>query len=402
VVRVIGVGDASYNFFGRPNQVVPIAVRHVALFSSLTLELQLMKTKTLRFATGVPATLLAFAAIASPTNLFAAPTTTNLAVGGAATATGADYGAAIEDAIDGNRNGDFGAGSVFYGNAIVDNPPLFYQVDLGADAYIERVQLLRRSDAQQGVFGNMRLTIYEDDGAGAPGAVAFTQDYLTNGFTIGSWGTTDPGASVPGGAYGRHVRLERLDNNYWLTFAEFEVIGSASPLLYTEADNLAAGKPITTLSGPGYGAQLTSANDGGINGDFNFGDRSVYHSTNFGVGEYWQVDLGATTPLEFAELFVRSDDHTTSQFKVAVLDESLAEVGSVIVDNNGPMGATPDYDLTVDLSGLTGRYLRVETTRAEYLSFTELRAFAPAVPEPAAALLAAIGGLGLTARRRGV
>lgn len=361
-----------------------------------------MKTKTLRFAAGVPATLLAFAAIINPTNLFAAPTTTNLAVGGTATATGADYGAAIEDAIDGNRNGDFGAGSVFYGNANPSVQPLFYQVDLGVEAYIERVQLLRRTDTPQGVFGNMRLTIYEDDGAGAPGAVVFTQDYLTNGITIGSWGTIDPGASAPGGAYGRHVRLERLDNNYWLTFAEFEVIGSTSPLLYTEANNLVAGKQVTTLSGPGYGAQLTSANDGCINGDFNFGDRSVYHSTNFGVGEYWQVDLSVTTPLEFAELFVRSDDHTTSQFKVAVLDELLAEVGSVIVDSNGPMGATPDYDLTVDLSGLTGRYLRVETTRAEYLSFTELRAFAPAVPEPAAGLLAVLGGLGLTARRRGV
>lgn len=361
-----------------------------------------MKTKTLRLAVGVPATLLVFVAIVSPANLLAAPTTTNLALGGTATATGANYGAAIEDAIDGNRNGDFGAGSVFYGNANPSVPPLFYQVDLGAEAYIERVQLLRRTDAQQGVFGNMRLTIFEDDGAGAPGAVAFSQDYLTNGFTIGSWGTTDPGASTPGGAYGRHVRLERLDNNYWLTFAEFEVIGSASPLLYTETDNLVAGKPVTTLSGPGYGAQITSANDGGINADFNFGDRSVYHSTNYGVGEFWQVDLGVTTPLEFAELFVRSDDHTTSQFKVVVLDESLADVGSVIVDNNGPVGGTPDYDLTVDLSGLSGRYLRVETTRAEYLSFTELRAFAPAVPEPAAGLLAAIGGLGLTARRWGV
>ena len=361
-----------------------------------------MKTTQARLVAGIPAALLGALTLAAPTHLLAAPATTNLAVSGTATATGADYGAAIEDAIDGNRNGDFGAGSVFYGNANPSVPPLFYQVDLGAEAYIERVQVLRRTDAQQGVFGNMRLTIYEDDGAGAPGAVAFTQDYLTGGFTIGTWGTTDPGASTPGGAYGRHVRLERLDNNYWLTFAEFEVIGSAAPLLYTEADNLVAGKPVTTLSGPGYGAQITSGNDGNINGDFNHGDRSVYHSTNYGVGEFWQVDLGATTPLDFAELFVRSDDQSTGQFKVAVLDESLTEVGSVIVDNNGPMGATPSYDLTVDLSGLTGRYLRVETTRAEYLSFTELRAFAPAVPEPAAALLTVIVGLAFAARRREV
>ena len=40
-------------------------------------------------------------------------------------------------------------------------PPLFYQVDLGTSAYIDRVQLLRRTDADQGVFGNMRLSILQ-------------------------------------------------------------------------------------------------------------------------------------------------------------------------------------------------------------------------------------------------
>ena len=35
---------------------------------------------------------------------------------------------------------------------------LFYQVDLGTSAYIDRVQLLRRTDANDGVFDNMELT----------------------------------------------------------------------------------------------------------------------------------------------------------------------------------------------------------------------------------------------------
>lgn len=339
------------------------------------------------------------AALAASPAAWALPGTTNLAPAGTATATGADFGASIEDGIDGNRDGNFGNGSVFYGNAIPESPPLFYEVDLGADAYIERVQILRRSDADQGVFGNMRLTIAEDDGFGNPGAITFSKDYLPS-FTIGSWGTTDPGASVPGGAHGRHVRLERLDNNYWLTFAEFEVIGRSTPLAFTENDNLAAGAPVTTSSLPGYGALITSGNDSNINADFNHSDRSVYHSTNYGVGEYWQVDLGAETPLNFLELFTRSDSHTTSQFKVSVLDSALAEVGSVLVDNAGPQAVTPDYDLTIDVSGLTGRYIRLETTKEEYLAFTELRAFA-AVPEPGTlALLGLACGLGLFRRAR--
>ena len=76
-------------------------------------------------------------AMASP--IWALPGTTNLALlpGATATATGADFGSAVEDAIDGNRDGNFGDGSVFYGNANPASPPLFYEVDLGVDAYID-------------------------------------------------------------------------------------------------------------------------------------------------------------------------------------------------------------------------------------------------------------------------
>ena len=305
---------------------------------------------------------------------YSLPGTTNLAPGGTATATGADFGSSIEDAIDGNRDGNFGNGSVFYANA--GAPPLFYEVDLGLDAYIERVQILRRTDADQNIFVNFRLTIFDDDG---PGNLA-------------------PGASAPGGASARHVRLERLDNNYWLTFAEFEVIGSATPLQFTENENIAAGKPVTTSSAPGYGAMLTSGNDGNINGDFYASGAPVYHSTDYGIGEYWQVDLGAETPLDFLELFARSGSNTTSQFRVSVLDNLLAEVGSVIVDNAAWNSPTPDYDHTIDVSGMTGRYIRVETTREEYLSFAELRAFAAVAPEPSSLALLGVAILGLFIR----
>lgn len=335
--------------------------------------------------------VLAFVGITTP--VWALPGTTNLAPAGTATGTATDFGASIEAGIDGNRDGNFGNGSVYYtvsGGGPAN--PLFYEVDLGIDAYIERVQILRRSDAAQGVFGNMTLTIYEDDGAGNPGAIAFQENYLP-GFQVGTFGTTDPGAQA---AFGRHVRVD-VDSPYWLTFAEFEVIGSTNPLKFTENGNIAAGKPVTTSSPAGYGALMTSGNDGDINADFNAPNRPVYHSTDFGVGEYWQVDLGQEFKLDYLELFARSDDHTTSEYRVSVLDENLAVVGSTIVDNPAFNTPTPGYDHTIDVSGLVGRYIRVETTQAQYLAFTELRAFA--VPEPMGLLLLTLGALGWVSRR---
>jgi hypothetical protein len=247
------------------------------------------------------------------------------------------------------------------------------------------VQILRRTDANQGVFGNLRLTIYEDDGAGNPGNITFTKDYLTGefdtgGFEFGTWGTTDPGLTS-GGAHGRHVRLERIDPNYWLTFAEFEVIGSTSPLAFSEANNIARGKPVTSLHPAGYGALMTSGNDGNIDGNFgNGGYRPVFHSIlplgeNPAPGDYWQVDLGAMIQLDHLQLFPRTDDQTTPQFKVSVLDGSLSEVSSFIVDNPPASVQNPLYDHIINTAGATGRYIRVETTTDNLLAFAELRAF---------------------------
>jgi hypothetical protein len=333
---------------------------------------------------------------------WADPGMTNLAVGGTATSTRSDFGGTPEKGIDGNRDGNFGNGSVFYENA--DPTPgatsYFYQVDLGQNKYVNRVQFLPRTDADQSVFGNFNISIFPDDGTGNPAAIpSFTHNYNTTYFG-NSFASADPGATAPGGANGRFVRITRLDNNFWLTFAEMEVIGSSTPLQFTESNNIAAGKPVTTSSPPGFGALLSSGNDGNISGDFNDPNRPVFHSSNHSVGEFWQVDLGANTPLAYAELFARAgqNNNTTSQFKVSVLDSSLNVVDTVIVDNSDVNGSTPGYDHTIDLTGVTGQFIRLETTSDSYLAFAELQAFA-AVPEPSALALAAFGLVGLCGRR---
>jgi autotransporter-associated beta strand protein len=309
------------------------------------------------------------------------PGMTNLAQGQTATATNTDYGGTPDKGVDGNRDGNFGDGSVYYGNSPnsegTDSNPsttYFYQVDLGQNDYINRIQFLPRTDAVQNVFGNFSISIYPDDGAGNPAAVpSFSQNYNTTYFGP-AFATADPGAALPGGANGRFVRITRLDNNYWLTFAEMEVIGASAPLKYTAANNIALGKQVTTTSPPGFGSSASAGNDGNINGDFGAG--SVYHSSNHSVGEYWQVDLGMNTPLAYANLFSRFITNTTGQFDVEVFDSSMNLVDSVVVSNSDPSGPTPDYDHAIDLTGVTGRYVRVATTTDSFLALAELQVFA--------------------------
>jgi len=345
-----------------------------------------------------------FAALVGSNQTWADQGQTNLAVGKTATATNADFGSTPALGVDGNRDGNFGDGSVYYGNSPssegTDTNPsttYFYQVDLGQNDYINRIQFLPRTDADQSVFGNFNISIYPDNGAGQPAATpSFSQNYNTSYFGD-SFATLDPGAAALGGANGRFVRITRLDNNYWLTFAEMEVIGSKSPLLFTRNNDIALGKPVTTSSPAGFGAVMTAGNDGNINGDFNAG--SVYHSSNHSVGEYWQVDLGVNTALAYAELFARTSVNTTSEFKVSLFDSSMILVDSVIVDNSDVTGPTPGYDHEIDFNGAVGEFIRVETTSDSYLAFAELEAFAMPAPEPSGLVLATFALVGLMRRR---
>src|SRR5579859_4991860 len=209
------------------------------------------------------------AALGGPNHAWAADTgMTNLALGKTATATNADFASTPAMGVDGNRDGNFGDGSVYYGNSPssegTDTNPsttYFYQVDLGQNAYINRIQFLPRTDADQNVFGNFNISIFPDSGGVPAASPSFSQNYNSNYFGD-SWASLAPGAAAPGGANGRFVRITRLDNNYWLTFAEMEVIGALTPLQYTESNNIALNKPVTTSSSPGFGALLSSGNDG--------------------------------------------------------------------------------------------------------------------------------------------
>jgi len=343
------------------------------------------------------------------------PGMTDLAIGGTATATESDYGGLISYGIDGNRDGNFSDGSVFYGNANPNNPPLFYQVDLGQDDYINRVQFFPRTDTYQNVFGNFNISIYPNNGSDQPAATPSYSENFNSSYFGPEFATALPGAPA-GGVNGQFVKITRLDNNYWLTFAEMEVIGSSTPLQHNLSNDIALGKPVTLDPGDsaGYGSTNASGNDGDINGDFNAPNQGatgntgapVFFSNNHGTTNnvYWQVDLGANTPLSYADLFARMGVNSTSEFDVEVYNSSMDLVDSVVVANNDVNGTDPGYDHAVDLTGITGEFIRVTPgpdAGDSYLSFSEVEVFAASVPEPSTFALGAVALVGLMSRRRG-
>ena len=184
-----------------------------------------------------------------------------------------------------------------------DSPPCSIKSIWVPVPYIDRVQLLRCTDTDatpdgpQRVFGHMSLTIYQDDGTGHPGNVglhARLSSELLRGQARGA--TTDPGFHGCRWDSRRHVRticaigtsrqqllahVLRVRSDWRETHAGL-YRGQQHRCRQTR-DNLLC---------PWLRCVDTSGNDGNIDGSFGSGIyRPVYHSSNFGVGEYWQVDL---------------------------------------------------------------------------------------------------------------
>ena len=270
---------------------------------------------------------------------------------------------------DGNRNGDyFGGASVFHSGYPEANPPALWEVDLGALFYLDRVMIWPRTDAYQGSVRNLRLSVFDESGA-----EVWRQDFLPGNQADHVWATT-----ALRGVRGQRVRVTRLDtvNIPWLTFAECEVWGSALPL----TTNLALGRPISGSGGGGLGTALTAGNDGVIDGDYNHAGQPVYLSASSGVGQFWEVDLGAEQLVDYLLFFNRTDSAANTNLRFTLYDASHNAVWTTVADvsPNTLVRGGAQHDVTMDVpDDVAARYVRVETVAAEFLSFAELEVFGP-------------------------
>ncbi len=298
----------------------------------------------------------------STSGLFAS--SVNLAPNGTASSSSTGFGGSPELAIDGNRDGIFANGSVFH-SAGGTGPGEWFEVDLGGEFNLDRILLFPRNDQFQNSVRDFTLEIFD-----ASGAVVWTADFLPAESTRDApWGT-----AAMSGQKGQRVRLTLKNPNFsavnFLTFAELEAWGSATPL-----EQNIAGTATITSSTPGFGATIANGVDNDLSSHFfafTDADGPLFHdAAAAGQGFY---RLGFDSPTNFREVqlynrVVNAAATTTLAYRVSVLDSLGALVSSQEVIADGS-----NYDQILQFEGAAGHSLLIEElNEAQFLAFSEVR-----------------------------
>lgn len=297
--------------------------------------------------------------------LIAAPAQalTNLALTGSPSSSSQGYGTVAADGNDGNRNGNYAAGSVFHTQN--ETTQSYWQVNLGGVRHLDHIRIFSRVDAVQGSVANFR--IIARNGATEVFNQIFLPANATDQNNARAWGTANLR-----GVQADFVRIERVSQTTpavdFLTFAEFEVWGSS-----------AAAEPLIAPSGfiaspAGFSSAASDASDGDINGNLFGPGTPVYQSLSQAVGNFWEMTLPTDYVVKSLLLFNRVDAVTTTNVRVKLLDTAGATVWTQDV-NISPGTATPfnyGFELTPNT---TGRRVRVETLANEFLALAEVQAF---------------------------
>jgi hypothetical protein len=296
----------------------------------------------------------------------------NLAVGRTVQASSSGYGSVPDDAVDGNRDGQFFTGGSVWHTLIPDVAP-WIEVDLGADFHLDRIMLWPRTDQAQATVRNLRIRVTDE-----AGAVVHDEVVLANQVAGNVWGTV----SVRG-VRGRMVRLERTDvpaNPDFLTFAELEIHGQRAPV----PANLALRKPWTASNPGGYGTPPDAGNDGIIDGDYNHTGRPVYHSRATGTVQHYEIDLSGgeavDQAVDFVRIYNRTDFTVNRELRLSLRAADGREVWQQVVNVSREVTVRSgrQYDVTVEVPGVVdARWARVDTVGVEALSFAELEVFGP-------------------------
>lgn len=143
----------------------------------------------------------------------------NLALKRPARQSSTGYGGTADKAVDGNRDGNYHAGSVSHTNNL---PNDWWEVDLGAYQQIREIKIWNRTDCCGERLANFYVMV---------SPVPFSSNYLQSSLNDQQvWSyhverSVGREITVPVSAAGRYVRIQLAGQN-WLSLAEVEVIGT--------------------------------------------------------------------------------------------------------------------------------------------------------------------------------
>ena len=220
--------------------------------------------------------------------------------------------------------------------------------------------------------------------------ISFTVGNLPPGLRLdANTGRISGAPNVPGG-YSVIVSASDGTSSTDVSFS-WNVSADAIP------ENLALGKTAQQSSELAVAVDLSAANavDGNTNGNFAAG--SLSH-TDFDSEPWWEVDLGSNYSLTEVRVFNREDccSDSLSAFYVLVSDTPIAagDVDAVraVPGVSGYFVAGTGGRPSAVAVNRSGRYVRVQLTRAEYLQLAEVQVlgvpltgeqnFAPALANP--------------------
>ena len=251
-------------------------------------------------------------------------------------------------AVDGNTDGIFSHNSVTH--TYYDNQA-WWQVNLQSTKIIHGIKIWNRTDCCSDRLVNYRVLVLDRNSN-----VVWSNEQD---------GYPDPVVSLNlNSVIGRYVKIELTGTNY-LSLAEVEVLG-------TDFINLAMGK--TAIQSSTYSsAAAARAVDGNTDGVYSH--NSVSHTLNNSQA-WWRVDLGAELYIDYVRLFNRTDccGDRLDSFYVSILDSSLNVVTSRYIST------PPNPSTTIALSGVKGRYVKVQLTGTDYLSLAEVQVVGGPLP----------------------
>ncbi|MEE1820898.1 PA14 domain-containing protein [Streptomyces sp. BE20] len=142
--------------------------------------------------------------------------------------------------------------------------------------------------------------------------------------------------------------------------------------------NVALGRPATQSSAPQNAAKAVDGNTNGV-----YAAGSVTH-TGLDAHAWWQVDLGASTPINTIKINSRTDGYADRSSNASVFVSASDMTGRSYADLRADpavwrydIAGTPPPELTLPVAA-QGRYVRVQLPGTNYLSLAEVSVYTSA------------------------